>query len=139
MKVYYHIYISVFTRSDLVKQLSCCFYGDIYRFHRKVAKSAKKRYFSFAAGEDGKRKKSIATRYFLILNARRARFLLFSVLSTENNKTNDLCVLCASNERLVGSKLAERSLKRMGGEFFYSIASWIKETNSLAAQRFKLN
>ena len=47
----------------------------------------------------GKRKKSIATRYFGLLNARRACFLLFSVLSTENNKINNLWVLCVSNER----------------------------------------
>ena len=36
---------------------------------------------------------------FWALNARRACFLLFSVLSTESNKINNLCVLCVSNER----------------------------------------
>ena len=38
-------------------------------------------------------------RYFWVLTARRACLLLFSVLSTENNKTNNLCVLCVSNAR----------------------------------------
>ena len=37
--------------------------------------------------------------YFWALNARRACFLLFSVLSTENNKINNPCALCGSNER----------------------------------------
>jgi hypothetical protein len=64
----------------------------VFHFHRKGAEIAKKRYFSFAADpverdmDAGKRKKSIATRCLRILNARRACFLLFSVLSTENNK-----------------------------------------------------
>jgi len=49
--------------------------------------------------QNAQRKKSIATRYFWVLNARRACFLLFSVLSTENHKIYQLWVFCDSNER----------------------------------------
>jgi hypothetical protein len=48
----------------------------------------------------GRQKKKI-NRYaiFFTTNAHRAWFLLFSVLSTENNKINNLSGLCDSNER----------------------------------------
>jgi hypothetical protein len=71
----------------------------VFHFHRKGAESAKKRYLSIAVERTAIEKKSIATRYFWVLNDRRACFLLFSVLSTENNKINNLWVLCGSNER----------------------------------------
>jgi len=47
-------------------------------------------------GAPAKEKESIAARYCGSVNARRACFLLFSVLSTENNKIDKLCVLCGS-------------------------------------------
>jgi len=72
---------------------------SIKTVHRKASERAKKRYFPFAVERTAKEKHSIATRYFWVLNARRAWFLLYSVLSTENNKIYHLWVLCDSNER----------------------------------------
>ena len=70
-----------------------------FPFSPQRRRERKEKILFFCRWEDGKRKKSIATRCFSALNARRACCLLFSVLSTENNKINKLCVLCDSNER----------------------------------------
>ena len=51
--------------------------------------------------------------------ARRVSVYSFSPFSAKRNKKNLLRELSVSNELLVGSKLGERSLKRMGGETKY--------------------
>lgn len=68
-------------------------------FTAKTQRAQRKDNFLLPLRGRQRKKKSIATRHFWILNARRVCSLLLSVLSTKNNKINKLCVLCASNEQ----------------------------------------
>jgi hypothetical protein len=60
------------------------------------AKTAELNIISFAVERTAKEKNQSLRDIFLTINARRAWFSLFSVLSTENNKINNLSALCDS-------------------------------------------
>jgi len=72
---------------------------SFFIFTAKAQRAQRKDTFLLPLRGRQKKKNQSLRDIFFTITARRACFLLFSVLSTENNKINNLSDLCDSNER----------------------------------------